>query len=202
MWKIISISSIVLIAILINSYIFFGTSSNANSDELNMELNEVQTQAKNNVIPKVSNDISVPIRDGNLESLVEIVLTSDDVKDADTKLTIGSEVPYNAKYITEEEVKESIKRIMGPEFDLNAIQEDYAKHIVTLRNVEMKENITESNSKVKAVIAEYDEKIQGEKVEKEEEEKLEKEKAEEESFFNDPYGSINNTITDLTGSSK
>lgn len=113
----------------------------------------------------------VPIQPVNVSSVeqqyppsevkMEIEVSSQEILDADSEGLIGNgNNPFGARFITEEDVKASIDRIIAKDgMDIEQFDLEYQEYIINLRHLEMTDHINELDSQVKKVASEYKEKI-------------------------------------------
>lgn len=143
-------------------YLLLSTFNFTDASKFDSELSMIQYQSrKNNSISDnhlYSPTINVP-NNRNSKELIEIVLTAEEIEHADTEHNIGISDPYNTKYITQEEVVESIKRILGKKYEFDTIEPEFKEKFITLRHTEMIRNIPESKSTVLSAVNEYVTKI-------------------------------------------
>ena len=94
------------------------------------------------------------------DSKMEIEMSSHEILQANTEGLIGTNNPFNPRFITEEDVHASISRILAEEEILiEVFDKDYLGYVTNLRHLEMTDKVSETNSKVLEVAKEYKEKI-------------------------------------------
>lgn len=95
------------------------------------------------------------------EVKMEIEVSSQEILDADAEGLIGNgNNPFGARFITEDDVKASIDRIIAKDgMDIEQFDLEYQEYIINLRHLEMTDNVSELDSQVKKVASEYKEKI-------------------------------------------
>lgn len=93
------------------------------------------------------------------EQFIEIEVTSDEIRGADTKGNIGLTEPFNSDYITRVDVINSINRIGKEMISFEEMSSEYQTEFLTLRHVEMVEGVREKDSSLHIALKEYAETI-------------------------------------------
>lgn len=92
----------------------------------------------------------------------EIEISPEDVKENDTDNLIGTNEPFNIRFITEEDVIDSIKSILSNnDFREDLFEGEHLPYVITLRHTEMTDMVPERDSEIIEVAKEFEEKILG-----------------------------------------
>lgn len=143
--KVLSLLAVLIILGGVNFYIYQKLPTKTDIATVQSELSAKEQEASNQEYPGSDLDKAEAL---DYPTLVEIEITPTDVKKSEIGGTLGINTPFNNQFISEEEVGESVVRILGEGFDLAAIDEQFKEYLISVRSIEIMDGVPERNSLV------------------------------------------------------